>query len=55
MDPIANCGRHKKMTEAAAKGAARALRNRKRFKGISAFKCRVGGEVHWHVGRGKHL
>ena len=41
------------MTEAAAKGAARALRNRKKYKGINAFKCKQGD--HWHVGRAKRL
>jgi hypothetical protein len=52
MDQVQSCLRHKRYgTEQAARAAAAALRTRRRYQSIGAYKCREGGEPHWHVGR----
>jgi hypothetical protein len=47
--------RHKEFeTETAARGAAAAQRARGgSYRSIRAFKCKIGGTVHWHIGRGR--
>lgn len=55
MDIFSNCSRHKKIgTKAAAQAVAAKLRGRsQKYRGLRAYSCDVGGELHWHVGRAK--
>jgi hypothetical protein len=53
MDIYSNCERHQKIkTEEAAKNTAAYMRKRSRkYAGVNAFPCDVGGTRHWHIGR----
>lgn len=55
MDVASTCFRHQRIeTEAAAKGVAAKLKARSRkYQGVRAYSCKVGGTEHWHVGRTK--
>ena len=52
MDKGTNCLRKDKLTEAQARARVAALRNRKRFKGICAYRCPLD-PGHWHIGRSR--
>jgi hypothetical protein len=55
MDIYSNCERHQKIkTEEAAKNTAAYMRKRSRkYAGVNAFPCDVGGTRHWHIGRSR--
>lgn len=53
MNTLNTCLRKKQYTEAAARSAAATLRRRKRFGAVVAYPCRMGGELHWHIGHSK--
>lgn len=54
MDQVANCLRHRRYdSESAARARAGELRHKRKYKGIAAYPCKVGGVPHWHVGKAK--
>jgi hypothetical protein len=52
MNQGADCLRKDRLTEAQARARVAALRNRKRFRGINAYRCRLDPR-HWHIGRSR--
>ncbi len=54
MDQVANCLRHRKYSdEKPARARAAELRHKRKYKGVAAYPCKVGGVLHWHVGKAK--
>jgi hypothetical protein len=54
MNPLNNCLRHRRYaTKDAAQAEAARLRNKRSHKGVRAFPCKIGGVLHYHVGRNR--
>lgn len=51
-----NCARkHRFETkDAAVRSAIRLHKQSRKYAGLRAYPCKIGGEEHWHVGRVKN-